>query len=53
MGVLTFSFDCRTVRDILVPHPGTKPAPPALEAQIPNHWTTREVSENVLWNIIY
>ena len=28
---------------ILVPQPGTKPAPPAVEAQSLNHWTTREV----------
>ena len=29
---------CRT----LVPHPGIEPTPPAVEAQSPNHWTTRE-----------
>ena len=29
--------------EILVPPPGIKPVPPALEAQILNHWTTREV----------
>ena len=28
---------------ILVPQPGIKPMPPALEAQSLNHWTTREV----------
>ena len=28
---------------ILVPGPGIEPAPPALEAWSPNHWTTREV----------
>ena len=28
---------------ILVPQPGIKPAPPALEVQSPNHWTAREV----------
>jgi len=28
---------------ILVPHPGTEPASPALEAQSLMHWTTREV----------
>ena len=27
---------------ILVPQPGMEPAPPALETQSPNHWTTRE-----------
>ena len=30
---------------VLVPQPGIEPAPPALEAQSFNHWTTREVSE--------
>ena len=28
---------------VLVPPPGIKPAPPALEAQNLNHWTAREV----------
>ena len=28
---------------ILVPGPGIKPAPPAVEMQSLNHWTTREV----------
>ena len=28
---------------ILVPWPGIKPVPPAVEAQSPNHWITREV----------
>ena len=28
---------------ILVPQPGIKPAPPALEVWSLNHWTTREV----------
>ena len=28
---------------ILVPWPGIKPVPPALEAQSLNHWTAREV----------
>ena len=28
---------------ILDPGPGIKPVPPAVEAQSPNHWTTREV----------
>ena len=30
---------------ILVPQPGIKPTPPALEAQSLNHWTAREVLE--------
>ena len=28
---------------ILVPPPGFEPAPPAVEAQSPNHWTVRQV----------
>ena len=28
---------------ILVPQPGIKPVPPAVEARSLNHWTTREV----------
>ena len=38
-------------RGILVPPPGTYLAPPALEAQSLNHWTTREVPKLVfkLW----
>ena len=27
----------------LVPHPGFKPTSPEMEAQSPNHWTTREI----------
>ena len=27
---------------ILVSRPGTEPVPPAVEAQRPNHWTTRD-----------
>ena len=27
---------------ILVPQPATKPGPPVMEVQSPNHWTTRE-----------
>ena len=27
---------------ILVPPPGIKPGPPAVNVQSPNHWTTRE-----------
>ena len=30
---------------ILVPQPGIKPVPLAMEAQSLNHWTTREVPE--------
>ena len=41
-----FFFVCfgRIVRHvgILVPQPGMEPAPPAVEARSPNHWTARE-----------
>ena len=33
---------CLTVYRILVPRPGIEPGPPAVEAQSPNYWTTRE-----------
>jgi len=32
----------RTPCGILVPCPGAEAVPPAVEAQSPNHWTTRE-----------
>ena len=32
---------------ILVPRPGIKPVPSAMEAQSPSHWTTREVPESL------
>ena len=33
---------------ILIPRPGIKPAPPALEAWSLNHWTAREVLKIIL-----
>ena len=41
--------DCTEWPMILVPWPGIKPMPPALEAQHLNHWTTREVLELYCW----
>ena len=38
----------RTARGILVPRPGIEPEPPALEARSLNHWTSREVSKQML-----
>ena len=35
----------RAARGILVPQPGIKPAPPAVEVRSPNHWTTRDVPQ--------
>ena len=31
---------------ILIPQSGTEPWPPALGAQSPNHWTTRDVLDS-------
>ena len=33
---------CWAAHRILVPQPGSKPRPPALEVQSPNHWTARK-----------
>ena len=35
--------------EILVAQPGIKPVPPAVEAWNPNHWTAREVLEEILF----
>ena len=35
---------------ILVPQPGIKPVPPALEVQSLNQWTAREVSVLTIFN---
>ena len=40
-----FFWPYRTACVILVPQPGFKPVPPAVEARSPNHWTTREFPE--------
>ena len=37
-----FLSDCTACR-ILVPQPGIKPTPPAVEGQSLNHWISREV----------
>ena len=39
---------------ILAPRPEIKPAPPAMESEVFNHWTTREepVKESDLFNIL-
>ena len=34
-----------TAYGILIPQPGIEPMRPAMEAQTPNHWTTREVPQ--------
>ena len=45
-----FFFFGRTMwhEGILVPQPGIKPAPPAVEARSFNHWTAREVPKFML-----
>ena len=46
-GVFIFYIfrPCHVACRILVPRPGIEPAPPAVEAQHLNHWTTREVPD--------
>ena len=41
--IFLFIWLCPVACGILVPQPGIKPAPPALEVWSLNHWTTREV----------
>ena len=36
---------------ILVPPPGIKPAPPAVEARSVKHWTTRELPDLVFFHL--
>ena len=43
LWVSFFFFGHTAVCGILVPGPGIKPMPTAVEAQSLNHWTTREV----------
>ena len=38
-----FFWPCQMACRILIPQPGIEPMLPAVEAQSPNHWTTREV----------
>ena len=40
--VVTRGLSCPVACGILVPWPGIKPEPPAVEAWSPSHWTTRE-----------
>ena len=41
-GVYVYFWRCCTACRFLVPQPGIKPWPPAVETQSLNHWTTRE-----------
>ena len=43
LGLFVCLFcSCPAACGILVPQPGIQPVPPAVEAQSPNPWTTRE-----------
>ena len=42
VSILIYSIILAVLCRTLVPHPGIEPTPPAVEAQSPNHWTTRE-----------
>ena len=46
-------FFCREACRILVPPPGIDPGPPAVKAQNPNHWTTREFPRDDFFNCLY
>ena len=45
--LLLFFWSRQAAGGILVPRPGIEPAPPAVEAQSLNHWTTREVQLHI------
>ena len=52
-----FSWPCQAACGILVPWPGIKLSPPALEAESLNYWTTKEVPLNdivklKLWQLL-
>ena len=44
-----FFWLCHMACGILVPRPGIKPMPPAVEAWSPNHWTAREFPSTILF----
>ena len=45
--LLLVFWQCPVARKILVHQPEMEPAPPAVDAQSPNHWTANEVTENL------
>ena len=49
----TLSFFLASPCRILVPWPRIEPMSPTVEAQIPNHWTTREVLSLLFWLPLY
>ena len=50
-AVVVGGLTCPAVHQILVFQSGVEPAPPALEAQNLNHWTTREVPGVFFYNL--
>ena len=48
-----FFWPCGMACGILVPQPGNEPGPAAMEAQSPNHWTTREVLRVYFLTVFY
>ena len=53
--LLLLFWPCSMTCGILVPWPGIKPVPLALEVWILNHWTTKEITGYYFWdqNFIY
>ena len=51
LGVAGSRELCSVALRISVPQPGTEPMPPAMEAQSPNHWTTKEFPKQ--WFLLY
>jgi len=49
MCVFLYIHPHQVACEILVPQPGIELAPPALEAQSLNGWTTREVPESCVF----
>lgn len=45
-------WPCDVACGVLVPQPGVEPAPPAVEVQSLNHWTTKEVPDFTVFKCI-
>ena len=45
-------WPCHVACGILVPQPGVEPAPPAVEVQSLNHWTTKEVPDFIVFKCV-
>lgn len=46
-----FYLTTQTACGMLVRQPGVEPMPPEVVAQIPNHWTAKEVQNHILPNL--